>query len=190
MDIYEKGLLIPLIEYQVYNLKTKEQLDLNIFKNFVIDIIIPVIIDENNIFKYNSSSEYYNDICFPFTTENNTDIIIKDRRNEYINNNLSLCENNCKYKEYNYNTKKVSCECYIKIKFPLISEIEVNKDKLLNNFKDIKSLININVMKCYYTLFKKESLIKNIGNYTISVIIIFTIILCFLFRLKGYNILK
>ena len=156
MEIYEKGLLIPIIEYEVYNIKTKEKLDLSVCNYINIDINIPVIIDENNLFKYNSSSDYYNDICYSYTTKNNTDIILKDRRNEFIDNNLSLCENNCNYKGYDNNTKKVLCECFIKIKFPLISEIVINKDRLLNNFKDIKNIININIMKCYYTLFTKK----------------------------------
>ena len=34
-----------------------------------------------------------------YNTEFKTDIILKDRRNEIINNNMSLCENNCEYKE-------------------------------------------------------------------------------------------
>ena len=82
------------------------------------------------------------------------------------------------------------CECNIKIKFPLASEIVINKDRLLNNFKDIKNIININIMKCYYTLFNINGLLKNIGNYIISSIIIFTIILSVLFKIKGYNNLK
>lgn len=41
-----------------------------------------VDIDENNLFKYDSSSPYYNDICYIYTTENNTGIILKDRQNE------------------------------------------------------------------------------------------------------------
>ena len=190
MDIYEKGLLIPILEYEVYNIETNEKLNLNICNSIKIDINIPVKIDENSLFKYNSSSEYYNDICYSYTTENKTDIILKDRRKEYFDNNLSLCENNCTYKGYNNNTKKVLCECYIKIKFPLVSEIIINKDKLLNNFIDIKNTININVMKCFYTLFTREGLIKNIGNYILIIIIIFSIILCILFRMKGYYKLK
>ena len=51
MEIYEKGLLIPIIEYEVYNIKTKEKLDLNLCKDIKIDINIPVIIDEDNLFK-------------------------------------------------------------------------------------------------------------------------------------------
>ena len=185
-DIYQNGLLIPIIEYEIYNIKTKEKLDLNICKNIKIDINIHVIIDENNLFKYNSSNEYYNDICFPFTTENNTDIILIDRRNDFINNNLSLCEKDCIYKEYNLNTKKVLCECNIKNYFRSIPEITIDKDKLLNNFKDIKKIININIMKCYYTLFSKNGLMKNIGNYIIIIIIIIAFIFSILFKIKEF----
>ena len=154
-----------------------------------INITIPVVIDENNIFKYNSSNEYYNDICYSYSS-NNTDIILKDRRDEYINNNMSLCENNCKYSNYDYKTKKVLCECFAKIKISFISEIEINKDKLLNNFKDIKNLLNLNVVKCYKEVFNKEGLINNIGNYIMSTIIIITFILSILFKIKGYINLK
>ena len=110
-------------------------------------------------------------MLFIHTTKNKTDIIIKDRRNEYINNNMSLCENNCEYTKYDYNNKKVSCECFVKIKCPLISEIEINKDKLLNNFIDIKKILNLNVIKCYKDVFNKEGLIYNIGFYIMSIII-------------------
>ena len=84
IDIIEKGLFIPLIEFEVFNSKTKEKLNLNICKYIKIDINIPVNIDEKNLFKYNSSDDYYNNICYSYTTENNTDIILKDRRNEYL----------------------------------------------------------------------------------------------------------
>ena len=187
IDIFDKGLLIPIIEYKVYNSKTKEILNLTICKDIKIDISIPVNIDENNIFKYNPQNEYYNDICYSFT-ENNTDIILKDRRNEYINNNLSLCEKNCKYNKYDYNYKKVLCECFIKIDFPLISKIEINKDKLLSNFKDIKNILNINIIKCFKEVFNIEGLKNNIGNYIMSSIILIIIILLVLFKIKGYII--
>jgi hypothetical protein len=52
-------------------------LDLNICNDIKINITIPVDIDGNNLFKYNSSYEYYNDICYPYTTEYKIDINIK-----------------------------------------------------------------------------------------------------------------
>ena len=190
IDVYEKGLLIPIIEYEVYNIKTKKLLDLNLCKDIKIDINIPVKINEKNLFEYNPYSKYYNDICFPYSTEKSTDITLKDRRNRYIYDNMSLCENDCLYNGYNNDTKKVQCKCNIKIKFPLVSEIVINKDKLLNNFINLKNTINIIIIKCYYTLFKKEGIIKNLGNYIISIIIILTIIFCIIFRMKGYYKIK
>ena len=142
-------------------------------------------INENHLFKYNSSNKYYNDICYSYTS-NNSDIILEDRRDEYINNNLSLCENNCKYSNYDFINKKLSCECNVKIHLPLISEIEINKDKLLNNFKDIKHILNLNVIKCYKEIFNKEGLIFNLGNYIMISIILITFILSILFKIKGY----
>ena len=187
-EIYEEGFLIPIIEYEVYNFKKK--LNLDICRDIKIEINIPVLIDENNIFKYNSSHEYYNDNCYPYTTENKTDIIIDDRRNEFLNNNMSLCEKNCSYDEYSIDSKKVSCGCYIKIKFPMISEITIDKDKLLNNFIDLKKSTNIKVMKCYKQLFNIDGLLYNIGHYIISSFVLITILLSISFKIKGYNLLK
>ena len=81
---------MPIIEYEVYDLKNRKQLDLNICNNIKINILYPAIIDENNEFKYNPSSEYYNDICYIYTTENGTDITLTDRKNEYNENNMSI----------------------------------------------------------------------------------------------------
>ena len=49
IEIFEDGFLIPIIEYEIYNSKTKEKLDLNICKFIKINLNIPVKIDENNI---------------------------------------------------------------------------------------------------------------------------------------------
>ena len=103
---------------------------------------------------------------------------------------MSLCEKDCNYTNYDFNTKRVLCECLIKMKLPLISEIEINIDKLLSNFKDIKHTMNLNVIKCYKEVFNKEGLIYNLGNYIMSTIIIITLILSILFKIKGYNNLK
>ena len=190
IDLYNQGLSVPIIEYEIYNLKTKELLDLNICKDIKIDISIPVSINEDDLYKYNSSSDYYNDLCFTHTSEKGTDISLNDRKKEFVNNNLSLCEANCDYSGYDNYTKKSLCECPIKIKLPLISEIVINKDDLLNNFFDVKKSINVKVLKCYYKLFKKGGIIKNIGHYIILTIIICSIALIILFYFKGYNILK
>ena len=178
-DIYEEGLLTPRVEYEIYDIKNKSQLDLNYCKDLKIKVFLPCIIDENNEFKYNSSSDYYNDICYPYTTEDDTDITLSDRKNEYIDNNMFLCEKNCEYNGYDSNTKKAKCECDIKINLPLISEIKFNKEKLLNKFINLDEITNLKIIKCYKALFSIEGLKNNIGNYTIFSII-FVNIICFI----------
>jgi len=58
---------------------------------------------------YNPKDSFYNDLCIPFTTENKTDILLSDRINNYYQN-LSLCEEGCTYKKYDYTYKKIQCE--------------------------------------------------------------------------------
>jgi len=186
IEYYQEGLLIPIIEYEVYNIKEKKILNLTVCENETIQISISVDIDEEYLFKYNISSNYYNDICFPFTTEYKTDIILSDRRNEYINNNMSLCESNCEFTGYNFNKKEAICECNVKIKLPLISEIVINKNKLLNNFIKLEETTNIYTLKCLKLLFSKSGLIKNVGNYILLLILLLNIILLINFILKEY----
>ena len=88
------------------------------------------------------------------------------------------------------NSKKAICDCSVKNNISLLSEIAIDKDTLLINFKDIKSIKNFDIMKCYKVLFDKKGLKNNLGNYTISPIISFIIILCLLFTIKGYYIFK
>ena len=190
IDILEEGLLMPIIEYELFNSKTKDKLNLTICKDIKIKIYIPVSIDKNNLFKYNSSSDYYNDICYPFTTEDKTDITLKDRRKEYIEKNMSVCENICEYKNYDLNTKKVECDCFVKTNFSSISEISLNKNfLLLKDFLNISNIINLNVIKCYKTLFTKEGLINNIGSYIFISIITIKYLNSFKIRKKVHIIL-
>ena len=65
---------------------------------------------EQGIDIFNASDSFFNDLCYPYSTENDTDIIIKDRRND-LYNNVSFCDSNCRYEGVNYTTKTVNCNC-------------------------------------------------------------------------------
>ena len=106
LDIYYEGQLSPVVIYELYHPRTKERLDLIHCKDIHINISIPVKINENELFKYVPSNKFYNDICSAYTTENGTDITLNDRQNEFIQNNLSLCDEECKFSEYEKKQKK------------------------------------------------------------------------------------
>ena len=55
--------------------------------------------------------------------QSGTDILLNDRQNEFNNNNMSLCEKNCKYAEYNNDNKKAICRCGVKYEQLVISDL-------------------------------------------------------------------
>ena len=127
----EEGYLIPKVEYELYYpLYSKEliKLNLSICKNMKMDISLPVSINDN-IDKYNKSSEYYNNICSKTTSDKGTDISLTERKNIFINNNMTLCEEDCDLVDYNYTTEKARCSCFVKISFPFIDDIKFDKKK-------------------------------------------------------------
>ena len=180
---------IPIVEYEIYDYNKKKKLNLSICQDIPIEIEIPVSINEKELFKYNISSDYYNDKCFPYTTEEGTDIILNDRKNEYYQKNMSLCEKDCKYNGYNSENKKAKCECKIKENFLLSSESEFDKHKLVEML-ELKNSINIYVIKCFHLFLSKDGFIKNIGSYVLLIIIFTNIVLLTLFLVKEYKILN
>ena len=187
IEVKEEGMKIPKIEYEVYyplydnNLI---KLNLTLCKNSKIDITIPVSLNDNNIDKYNLSSGFYNNICYRVTSKYNTDIALPDRKNEFIENNMTLCEEDCNLVEYNYTTQKAKCSCLIKLYLPLIEDIKFDKDKLYKSFTDIKNIANYKFLKCYKDVFIQKSLIKNCSFYILLFLLIFYFVTLFLFYYK------
>ena len=183
---------IPKIEYEIYypfDGRNLTKLDLSICQNEKIMLSIPVEINDI-IDKYNPKSGYYNNICYTYTSEIGTDISLSDRREDFINNNMTLCEENCIFEEYDFISNKSICSCRIKIKLPIISEISIDKNKLYESFTDINNIANINVLKCYKLLLKKELLLKNLGVLILIPIIILLLLLSIIFCSCGYKKLQ
>jgi len=176
---------------EVYEPINNTKLDLSLCNNTRFRVDIPVNIDEENLYKYDQNSNYYNDICFTYTSENGTDVILVDRRKEFIQNNMSLCERNCDYKGYDMDSKNAKCDCEIVVEnnnSDIISESESDDDEnFFNNFINITSISNIEVLKCYKNIFTKDGLIKNYGNYIILFITLIYIVSLLYFIIKGYN---
>ena len=189
----EDGMKIPKIEYEIFyplnNGTNLTKLNLSYCKGTKIEISIKVKINDN-IDKYNLSSDYYNDICSKATSENGTDILLKDRRNEFVDNNMSLCEENCDLINYDFNTEKAKCSCDIKLSIPSNYDIKFNKKEFLKSFIDFKNIFNFNIMKCYKTVFRIKSLLKNYGFFILFLIIILYFITLFLFLNISYDEIK
>ena len=166
VDYSMEGFKFPVIGYEVFHPIYKIKLNLSFCDNETVSYNIPIELKEGDLDKYNTSSDYYNDECSVYTTDDGTDIIINDR------NNLSLCENSCNYINYNTSSKKSVCLCEVKSKIYSISEINEDKESLSQNFNlndSPTSSSNLNLMKCIDTLFSKYGLLKNLENYILII---------------------
>ena len=194
VDYFFEEFNIPVIGYEVFHPLTKIKLNLSLCDNTTVIYNIPVYIKENELEKYNTSSDYYNDECSVYTTEDGTDIIITDRKQEYNDNNMFLCESNCEYTEYNTTTKKSVCNCEVKSKIYSISEIINNKEEISQSFNisstSSNSGSNLNLMKCVDTLFSKYGLLKNLEFYILIVMAVLYTGSGILFYRMGYPILE
>ena len=115
-----------------------------------------------------------------------------ERKNEYNQKKLSLCQNGCEFEGYNSTTKKVKCKCEMqsKIDLSLLLDSTNHKDELVHKFIDIKKTANLGVIKCYKLLFSKKGLISNIGSYILFAILLFFFILSIIFYNKGFKKIK
>ena len=183
------------VEYEVYNPYTKERLDLSICSNEKINIEIPKILDEYSLVLYqnlssfgydvfNKNDPFYNEICTVFSSEDNTDVLLIDRRLSYYNESLLFCENGCEYLNYNVDRKTVTCKCEVKknVSFD-INMIGFEKNNI-SGFFDIKTYMNIEVIKCFNLLFCKSGFINNYGCYILSFEILMFLIVMILFYFK------
>ena len=192
IDIKEEGMKIPKIEYGLfYPLYGGELIELNMAKceGVNVDISIPVSLNDD-INRHNASSDYYNNKCSKETSKDGTDITLNDRKNEFVNNNMTLCEEDCDLIEYNKNTQKVKCNCKIKLNIPIIQTVKFDKNKLFQHFTDINKVINIEILKCYKNVFKFKNFIKNYGFFFYSLMLLIYLVILFIFYLKSFSILK
>ena len=191
-DIYLAGMKIPKIEYDIYCKLTGAnliKLNKSICENTKINLLIPVTISED-INKLNSSSEYYNDIYHPSTSDEGTDIILNDRKKEFIENNKTVCQDDCVFSEYDYNYQKATCSCKVQESSSFFKDININTTLLYNNFVNIKNIANTKILACYKTLFSKNGILKNIGFYIVIILLLIHTINSILFYTRDTKIIE
>ena len=188
IEAKEMGMKIPKVEYEVYYPfynRILQKLNLSKCEGSRIDISFHADL-QDDLEKYNSSSDYYNNVCSKATSNHGTDINLKDRRNEFINKNLTLCEEDCKLIDYNNITRKAKCSCLVKIKLSFMEDIKFNKTKLFESFTKINNFANIGILKCYKSVIKWKNLKRNYSFFIYLCILIQFTVFSIIFFFKGY----
>ena len=191
------------VNYEVYDPILKKRLNLSICQNTSIDLYLPAELTEKtrNLYEdlksygydlFNLDDEFYNDICTPYTSENNTDVVLSTREDHYYNNIKEIkCQSKCLYSNYSLERELLKCECGIVDEVIDPENTDKFKPKILyQSFYDVLKYSNYKVIKCYKLVFDFNSILKNYGS--IISMIYFLIYFCFLltFLIKGINQLK
>jgi ABC-type multidrug transport system fused ATPase/permease subunit len=123
---------------------------------------------------FDSSSPFYNDVCAPFTNENGNDVLLEQRRSDYFNENINLCEPGCTFDSYNLTLKMYTCTCPIKT--DIGAELESNEKQYKEVSKNIPESFykkhkhsNIEVFKCSSQVFSVSGQTKNFGSYCLLI---------------------
>ena len=94
---------------------------------------------------FDSEDDFYNDVCFKYTTPNNTDIYLQDRREKYYITD-PLCETGCKQVGYDNITERVICICKIKGSTEGFENVSFSSNEIERQY----FFPNIRVMKCFF----------------------------------------
>ena len=123
---------------------------------------------------FNPNDPFFTDICYAFTTSNNSDIPLKDRRTD-IFQDVSLCDTGCEYKSYEPITLEVTCDCDIKEEIILTATSPTKEF-----FSSMLDKTNLKIVICYRLLFSIDNYINNIGFLLYAcVLIIMTLLFIF-----------
>ena len=158
-----KGNLLDLslcegtIIYVTYQIKNTSNINLATVSYYI----------DKGIDVFNINDPFFNDICYPFSTEDGRDIILEDRRKE-IFQNISLCEENCEYSSFSLENLTITCACNVKTKI----NTKITPNFFYKGFKSIFINSNFQVVKCYKLVF---TIIGKKGNIGFWIFFILTI---------------
>ena len=196
MDTNISNSSVNYVNYNVYHINgTQLNLSICYNNNNNITIIKPIIneniinfqtaefLSKSHIDSFDPTDNFFNDICYPFTNENNTDVIIKDRRNDYYQN-ISFCEKNCYFQQINFTEISIECSCNDSSSYDFNN---LNFNNVKNAFISEIYPVNIFVVKCYKLFFSIKYIKINLGWWLLLSIIIIEIIIFILFFYYGFK---
>ena len=189
------------IQYELFDPYNLTKLNLSLCKGSNINLYIKMELSEVNkkIYEqmkekgydmFNIYDKFYQDICTPYKTENNTDILLSDRVDYIYNNDDTQCQPNCFFTNYSIETEYMVCNCSTQEEFSTTKIEKFTAKKLYQSFYDVLKYSNYDVYKCYKLVFVGKVLTKNIGSIIIYIYFLAYLINFIVFTIKKNEPLK
>ena len=200
-ESYYENSEIKNVQYEIYNPINKEKIsDLSVCQNDIIDIYVPTNLDNQTLIIYeelknkgydiyNPNDTFYNDICTKYTSVNNTDLTLNDRKDIFYDNKV-FCQENCQYNGINLDIMHAKCECSLST-----GEIEYESKKftgfeIVTSFYEVIKYSNFLILKCYKVIFSSNGIKNNYGFIIMVVFISLLIIFTIIFLFTGMKIIR
>ena len=205
VDRKRKDTISTQVEYQFYNpiashinekvnireylrnKKLRRRLENNEYNYIYIDV--PVNWEEDqlkkinelydhNIDPFNTTSDFYLDVCYKYTTSDKNDIYLQNRKEEYYPD-YPFCEDNCEFVKYKRDTGRVRCKCLPKEDTEDYDNISFKKNEKAKEFEKKFTSPNLKVMSCPGI----SKTLKNNPGFYITFIFTILFLLLFLYRI-------
>ena len=188
------------VQYEVFEPYNFTKLNLSICDGETVNIYVKLDLSEETQKIYenmksmgydmlNINDPFYQDICTPYNTENNTDIMLSDRIDYIYNNKDSQCQSNCDFSSYISNSLYINCSCSV-VEEEKKEEEQFSGKKIYESFYEVLKYSNFQILKCFKLILTKKTFQKNLGSIIVlsSFLIYFACLIFFI--IKGITPLK
>ena len=188
------------VKFEVFEPYNKTKLNLTICSENSINLYVKMELNDEmkdiyeqtknlgyNIFDLDDP--FYNDICVPFTSSSNTDILLSDRINTIYYNDDSACQKNCNLNNYLSNSQYINCTCDVDTSKDITIEKtdKFSAKKIYESFFDVLKYSNYKTLKCYKLAFTTNIFKNNKGNIIIIFFFLIYLIGVIMYIIKGIN---
>ena len=177
------------IQYFIFNTKTGDNLDLSLCNKTTNEVLIQISslkkVDNKIVKKlsteginvFDLKSDFFTDICYQYSSEEGNDITLEDRVANYFQN-MTLCDDNCKFNNINLDSLTANCSCSIDYN-GFTNDIKDNK--IIESYNETNRYNNFNVLKCASKAFEPNNIIYNYGFFSLGTLLIFSSIVFIFF---------
>ena len=190
------------IQYECFEPYNKTKLNMSICSKVNINIYVPIELSDEtknlaqqlkdlgyNMFDRND--KFYNDICTPYKTTVESDIILSDRIDYIFNNQDTQCQGNCEFSDYFLGSRFINCKCNVDNNEIIEDKKEKFETKTIYQiFYYVLKYSNYKILKCYKLVFHINSITINWGSIIILILFTLYLICLITYIIKGLTPLK
>ena len=112
---------------------------------------------------------FFYDICFQYY-ENNKDVVIKKRINEYYQDPYKICQDYCSWNKPNFKYDRAVCECYAYNYNLNLQNLDYEDNYAPQEFYSSRSTGIFEPLGCFTKNFDDLQIFKNMGSYMVIII--------------------